>query len=192
MNGFVYIWFDRKKKKFYIGSHWGTESDGYICSSSWMKQAYKNRPIDFRRRILAYRDTKRELLDEENRWQAMIKPEEIGKRYYNLSVGKNHWSTHITPDLQKRLTQAGVKRRGSHFHNTDFKLAQKQRMIDRWQNPEWQEKMKDPIIHQKQANKIRGRVGPNKGKVLSEEWKRKIALSHMGMNNRTRKAINNS
>ena len=26
-HGFVYIWFDRKHRRFYIGSHWGTEDD---------------------------------------------------------------------------------------------------------------------------------------------------------------------
>ena len=29
--GFVYLWYDRKRKMFYIGSHWTTETDGYIC-----------------------------------------------------------------------------------------------------------------------------------------------------------------
>jgi hypothetical protein len=50
--GFVYIWFDRKHKRFYIGCHWGKENDGYVCSSPWMKQAYKHRPQDFKRKIL--------------------------------------------------------------------------------------------------------------------------------------------
>lgn len=50
--GFVYIWYDRKHKRYYIGAHWGHENDGYVCSSSWMKKAYKNRPEDFKRKIL--------------------------------------------------------------------------------------------------------------------------------------------
>jgi len=28
--GFVYIWFDRKHKRYYIDSHWGKEDDSYI------------------------------------------------------------------------------------------------------------------------------------------------------------------
>ena len=51
--GFVYIWRDRKHKRYYVGSHWGTETDQYICSSSWMKNAYKRRPQDFKRRVVA-------------------------------------------------------------------------------------------------------------------------------------------
>lgn len=32
--GFVYLWFDRKHKRYYVGCHWGTTEDGYVCSSS--------------------------------------------------------------------------------------------------------------------------------------------------------------
>lgn len=27
--GFIYIWFDKKKRRFYIGCHWGHENDNY-------------------------------------------------------------------------------------------------------------------------------------------------------------------
>ena len=93
--GFVYIWYDRKHKRFYIGCHWGTEDDGYICSSPWMKKAYKYRPEDFKRKILTLVYTnKTDLLDEEYKWLCKIKKEELGKKYYNLhNVNKKHWST---------------------------------------------------------------------------------------------------
>ena len=84
--GFVYIWLDRKHKRFYIGAHWGTKDDGYICSSSWMKQAYKNRPEDFRRRILKVITTnKKDLFEEEQKFLDKIKDNELKNRYYNLS-----------------------------------------------------------------------------------------------------------
>ncbi len=93
MSGFVYIWRDKKHKRFYIGSHWGTEDDGYICSSKWMKQGFKIRPKDFKRRILSRITTTRlDLLNEEYRWLSMIKKAEIGKRYYNLKTEVGHWS----------------------------------------------------------------------------------------------------
>jgi len=92
--GFVYIWLDRKHKRYYIGSHWGTEDDGYVCSSSWMKKALKNRPNDFKKKIIArIYSSKQDLLNEENRWLAMIKPEELKERYYNLRIHDfGHWS----------------------------------------------------------------------------------------------------
>jgi len=51
-----------------------------------MRKAYRRRPEDFKkRRIIARIYTNRkDLLDEEYRWLQMIKPEELGKRYYNL------------------------------------------------------------------------------------------------------------
>jgi len=28
--GFVYLWYDKKHKRYYIGCRWGKENDGYI------------------------------------------------------------------------------------------------------------------------------------------------------------------
>jgi hypothetical protein len=88
-SGFIYIWRDRKHRRYYIGSHWGTEDDGYICSSGWMNRAYKLRPLDFKRRIIVRIDKRANLLDEERRWLSMIKPSEIKRRYYNLKRGES-------------------------------------------------------------------------------------------------------
>lgn len=90
MSGFVYIWRDRKTNRYYVGSHWGPDDDGYVCSSKWMRNAYRRRPADFKRRIVARVSTNRQdLFDEEHRWLSMIKPEELGQRYYNMKI----WST---------------------------------------------------------------------------------------------------
>jgi len=94
-HGFVYLWYDRKHHRYYIGSHWGSEQDGYVCSSSWMKRAYRLRPHDFRRRILVKElSSPYDMFQEEQRWLDMIKPEEMRVRYYNLcKFAKNHWRT---------------------------------------------------------------------------------------------------
>lgn len=100
--GFVYIWRDRKHKRYYIGSHWGTPDDGYICSSTWMRNSYKRRPEDFKRKILHDEIKDRKILYEtEQYWFNFIKQEEIGKRYYNLTrTAGYHWSS----DSEKSLT----------------------------------------------------------------------------------------
>lgn len=102
MAGFVYIWRDHKHNRFYIGSHWGHESDGYICSSRWMRNAYKRRLQDFKRRIISRINTcRQDLLTEEHRWLQLIPLKQLGKKYYNLTRHLNgHWST----DDQKSLT----------------------------------------------------------------------------------------
>jgi len=92
-HGFVYIWRDRKHKRHYIGVHWGREDDGYVCSSSWMTQAYKRRPADFKRKILRRVDTKEELFKEEARWLSMIQTSELKTKYYNLNINLKHWRT---------------------------------------------------------------------------------------------------
>jgi hypothetical protein len=83
--GFVYIWYDKKHTRYYIGSHKGHLDDGYISSSTWMKNAYKRRPLDFRRKLLSIIMTNKEdLLQEEQKWLNFIKDDELGKKYYNL------------------------------------------------------------------------------------------------------------
>lgn len=97
--GFIYIWFDRRNKMYYIGSHWGSEYDGYICSSVKMLRAFEKRKNDFKRRIIKYIYTNRkDLLNEEDRWLKMIDPSKTIKyntslrdreknvRYYNINL----------------------------------------------------------------------------------------------------------
>lgn len=100
--GFVYIWRDRKHNRYYIGCHWGTENDGYICSSRWMRQSYKRRPEDFKRRVVERVYTSRaDLLAREGRWLSLIEDAKIGNRYYNLT---NHQNGHWTSEEQRRLS----------------------------------------------------------------------------------------
>lgn len=98
--GFVYIWYDKKRKMYYIGSHWGTEDDGYICSSNRMRKAYRRRPQDFKRRLLERIDERSKLMIIENKW--LQKAEKKKDRYYNLRFMSyiNSWWT----DEEKILT----------------------------------------------------------------------------------------
>jgi hypothetical protein len=94
MAGFVYIWRDKKKKRYYVGSHWGAEDDGYVCSSTWMLRAYKKRPEDFKRKVICKVTTNRsDLLNKEQKYLSCIKEHEIKRKYYNLNrvCSMNQW-----------------------------------------------------------------------------------------------------
>jgi hypothetical protein len=84
--GFVYIWFDTHHKMYYVGCHWGTNDDGYICSSPWMKRAFKKRPHHFKRRVIKTNLGREEMYIEEQRYFDMIKPHEFTTRYYNIKA----------------------------------------------------------------------------------------------------------
>ena len=104
-HGFVYIWFDRKHERYYVGCRWGHENDSYICSSRWMRKAFKRRPEDFKRRIIKTNiQSRKELYEEEQRYLDMIKPEEIKTRYYNLNI-KNNEVWHKYDDHIKTIGQ---------------------------------------------------------------------------------------
>jgi hypothetical protein len=134
--GFVYIWYDKKHKRYYVGAHWGTIDDGYICSSVWMKQAFKHRPKDFKRKILSFVYTnKKDMFEEEYRWLAMMKPEELkGNRYYNTQNHHfSHWSAN--PQTSERVKEKATgkklspesieKRQNTRMSNNGYIFSEK-------------------------------------------------------------------
>jgi len=102
--GFVYLWYDVKHKRYYVGCHWGLTTDGYICSSNWMRDAYNRRPENFRRRILKTNLSREQMYIEEQRYLDMQKPEEKKIRYYNLNT-KNGNPWHQYPESVKTVGQ---------------------------------------------------------------------------------------
>lgn len=160
MEGFIYIWYDRKRNMYYIGCHWGTEDDGYICSNNRMRDAYRRRPNDFRRRIIQKGITRENLLDEEYKWLQLIPDNQLGKKYYNLRKHKwEHWSH---DDLTRKTIGE--------------KIASKN--LGRKFGPMPEERKRKIGL----ANK--GKPSHNKGKKMSEEQKRKIgetnAIKNLG------------
>ena len=85
--GFIYIWRDKLRNMYYIGSHDGAINDGYLSSSRWLNGEINYRPDDFRRKILKTIDIS-EMKTEEYRLIKKIKEAEFGTRYYNLKSGR--------------------------------------------------------------------------------------------------------
>ena len=153
--GFVYIWRDRKHKRYYIGCHWGTVDDGYICSSNWMRDAYKRRPEDFKRRILKTNIfSKKETFESEQYYFNMIKPEELRLRYYNLNIKLKHWLIDDQNTLSTKLKMMGNT-------NHTGKLASEE-------------------TKRKMSEARKGKPSPNKGKIFTKEEREKSSLSKKG------------
>jgi hypothetical protein len=185
--GFIYLWFDRKNKKYYIGCRWGTETDGYICSSSWMKQAYKHRPLDFKRRILKTKILdKKILLEEEYKFLKLIKKEELGKKYYNIHNHHfAHWSSNDNvktigqkiseshknhPDWgywdRGKIISEKTKEKNKNATNRQFENKENRKKVSEQMKKLW----KDPIYRENMINKY-------KGKKISEETRQKMSNS---------------
>lgn len=172
MSGFVYIWYDRKHKRYYIGSHWGSQDDGYICSSTWMLNSYTRRCGDFTRRILAVKETREEMYREEYRWLSMIKDHEYRQgaksRYYNLHKHAGHWS--IIDDTRKTVGErisAKLKGRknGPPSEETRQKIAAAQ-LGQKRPHASWTEERREDM-----SKRMKGR----KREDLGEEWKKNHA-----------------
>lgn len=204
--GFVYLWYDKKKKMYYVGSHWGTEDDGYVCSSRWMMKAYKRRPDDFKRRILKRVYTNQlELLDEEQKIFDKISPHESGAKYYNLSLhAKQRWhhkenrksihekliSSKQTPEFKKKMSEnnfwKGKDRSGSknpmfgkkHTDEAKRKISEKNKGKQSRLGKKHTDETK-----QKMSESATGRPSPRKGLKVSEEQLINIKISQRNRDN---------
>ena len=85
---FVYLWFDKRRKMFYVGQHSGSYDDGYASSSRWLAGEIKYRPQDFKRRIIKSFSTKNEAQKYEGYLLTLITETEWGVKYYNTKQGK--------------------------------------------------------------------------------------------------------
>jgi hypothetical protein len=171
--GFVYIWYDRKYKRYYIGSHWGFEDDGYICSSRIMRQSYNRRPEDFKRRIIKrIYTTHKDLLIEENRWLLMIDPEKTTSknttskarknnvRYYNVRLStQDYWWS----DTDQRLTigeKISAAKKGKPCTMTPEQLEKRGKKVS--------EAKKGKLLTEEHKKALRGIKKP----AHTEEWKK--------------------
>ena len=88
MQYFLYVWYDKNRKMFYVGMHEGNTTDGYVSSSRWFNGEHQYRPKDFKRKILKTFNDRNSARKEEARFLRMIKESEFGKKYYNLKNGR--------------------------------------------------------------------------------------------------------
>lgn len=176
--GFVYLWRDKTYNRFYIGSHWGFEDDGYVCSSNAMREAYRRRKHDFKRRILqrVYTDRK-DLLETEQTWINKIKPEEFGRRYYNVNskVGKYAW-------WMNEDTKAEVGRNIRSAWTPEVRAKQsvimKDKTTEKWKDPDFRTKHCGENHHRATKGKKNPKIslaltGKKRG-PQSKEHKRKM------------------
>lgn len=158
-NGFIYLWYDRKHKRYYLGSHLGEEDDGYVCSSTWMKSAYKRRPHDFKRRILKRMKTDRKgLLEEEHKYLSTLSSEELGTKYYNL---KNN--AHFTRGNSGRKHSDETKRKISE--------AKKKNPTKYWEGKSRDEGTKEKISKSKIGKSQEKSHREKNSKRMKELWK---------------------
>jgi hypothetical protein len=113
---------------YYVGCHWGTIDDGYVCSSNRMYNTHKRRPETFKRRIIKRGIEKQNLLEEEYKWLKLIPTDQLGRKYYNLHNHHfGHWTNNPnTQSIKEKISQAksGVKTK-----MTEEQLADRGRKI---------------------------------------------------------------
>ena len=180
--GFVYLWYDKKHKRYYVGCHWGTENDGYICSSSNMKSAYNRRSNDFKRKILKTKiENKKLLLEEEFKWLSLMKKEELGVRYYNLH---NHHFSHWSTDENSLMT---VGEKISKANKDDPRRSEW--MKNRTISDETKEKLRQANLGKIYSDEVNAKKGINNRDYSDIEFRNKMSIAAKTRSEETKKKI---
>lgn len=173
--GFIYLWYDRKHKRYYLGRHWGTEDDGYICSSTNMRNNYNNRPDDFKRRIIKRVYTSQEdLVLEEQRWLDFIHPKECEVRYYNKTLKST------VPTMRGR----------KHTEETKIKMSQTAK--GRPKSEETKEKLRQVNLGKKYSDETNKKKGQNSRDYSDPVFLSKMRFAAKNRSAETRKKLSDS
>jgi YesN/AraC family two-component response regulator len=180
--GFVYIWFDSYRKMYYIGSHWGSENDSYICSSNRMRDAYRRRPNDFKRRILKNNiNDRKETLLEEHKWLSLIEESNLGKKYYNLRQHLwGHWSTD-----KNFLMTVGEKISASPNRAANISKA----LTGIKRSEETKEKVRQANLGKKYSDEINAKKGINNKDYSDVSFKEKMSFAAKNRSEETKMKI---
>ena len=182
--GFVYIWRDKKRKMYYIGCHWGTTEDGYICSSNRMRDAYRRRPEDFKRRILETNIVDRKtMFENEEKW--LQKAEHKKERYYNLHFNTGHWSSFENSETIGLKISNKLKEKYKNFSIEDWEKFKNSRVMPEM-TPARIAKIVESRKHYRHSEETKRKISFAKkgksngiiGRVCSEETKRKIGAKN--------------
>ena len=87
--GFVYEWTNNVNGMKYIGSHVGSEDDGYIGSGTAFRKDLKHYGLQsFTRKILEYADDEKVLAELEREWLTKVNARD-NQMYYNRTNGSS-------------------------------------------------------------------------------------------------------
>lgn len=110
----MYLWVNCINDKFYIGSHWGHEDDGYMGSGVLFKKAVKKYgKQNFKRILLEFRNytSRRELANAENFYLQRLDVVNK-KKYYNLTATSG--CSLRSPESRKKQSEKLRGRKQSH------------------------------------------------------------------------------
>ena len=124
-----------------------------------MKNSYIRRPQDFKRRIIKYVNDRENILNEEHKWLDLIKDEELGKRYYNLTKHHpGHWS-----------------------HDPNRNLTVSQKISIAMNRPETKEKLRNGRLGKKHSEETKEKISKVQlGKTVSEETRVRMSCASSG------------
>ena len=120
---FVYKWTNTSNGMIYVGYHKGNPDDGYVCSSKYFLEEYKNLPEIFTREILAFGSTK-EMVDLETN---ILKENNAGKNpmFYNRHCNNGQYVIKHTDETKAKISASHMGKKVSE----EFREKRRQHML---------------------------------------------------------------
>jgi tRNA nucleotidyltransferase/poly(A) polymerase len=152
-NSFIYIWYDLKENKKYIGSHIGNTNDGYKFSGILIKKEFISRPDDFVREILSYHliKSQKEIRKIEE-YYLKLNDVENNDNYYN-QTNKAYGGYH-KKSVEKRLND--IDENGLNaFKRASIKMVETRKTNNSYETSKIKEMKtkKENLNHFKEINK---------------------------------------
>lgn len=112
--GFVYLWYDKRRDKLCIGSHFGKLDDKYTTSTGHCKHAIRKRPTDFIKIILYehYENNRKTLFEKEQLFLNCIPNDLLGSYFYNLKKTANGGSAYGRKLSEETKQKISIKQKG--------------------------------------------------------------------------------
>jgi hypothetical protein len=183
--GFVYLWYDKKRKKFYLGSHLGLPEDGYVGSNHRLKCAYKSRPETFKRRILEshINITPKQLLQREQLWLDLIQTNELSVRYYNekkVAAGGNIVGNLPKEKKKQHAIKSGIASK-KYWDNISSNEMEKRKQTAFGGNTFDRSYMQSETYRNKMSLIVAGDKNPFYGKKHSDKTKKIMSMKKTGI-----------
>lgn len=167
-NSFIYRWFDRTLKKFYIGSHYGEVNDGYLFGGIDIKKEYKERPDDFEREILSYHLVSEYSEIRKIEKEYLIKYDvENNDMFYNRT--NESYGGYHKKSVEKRLND--IDENGlNHFQRAAIKMVKTRKEKDSYKSA----KVKEYITKMDKMDDIKSKISET---LLGSKWVNKNGIS---------------
>lgn len=183
---YVYVWFIKDTREiFYVGKGSGRRASSMKDRNEYFKNIRSKHDCDFE--IVKYFDVESDAYNYEKKYGMELKSQGLARACYILGQTNKYISSSVRNKISKTLTGRPSSTKGTHL-SEEHKAKLRAAHLGKKQSAEHRAAIGRALCgriysdetRRKLSNSLTGKRNPMYGHSLSEDHKRKIALSNMG------------